>query len=187
MHVERGIVLPCSPEEAWRFLTDWERQGDWMADVGGITVTSAGREGVGVRLRCPTTVFGIPAFTEEMEVTVWDPPRRLVIGHGDPVDGRGTWRLTPAEGGGTRFAWAEDVRVAFPILRPILTPTLGEVAATLYRPFMRWLMDRSLIAARRSLIAAGPKVFDAVEPSDPFEASRRASVHEERGSPERPG
>jgi uncharacterized protein YndB with AHSA1/START domain len=180
MHVERGIVLPCSPDEAWRFLTDWERQGDWMADVGRVTVTSAGREGVGVRLRCPTTLFGMPAFTEEMEVTDWEPPLRLVIRHGDPVDGRGTWRLTPAEGG-TTFTWTEDVRVAIPIVTAILTPVLGEVAARLYRPFMRWLMTRSLVAARRSLIAAGPKAFDA------FDANSRASVRQERGSPERPG
>jgi uncharacterized protein YndB with AHSA1/START domain len=189
MHVERGIVLPCPPEESWRFLTEWERQGDWMADVGRITVTSPAREGVGVRLRCPTTVLGVPAFTEEMEVTVWEPPRRLVIRHGEPVEGRGTWRLTAAAGG-TAFTWTEDVRLAVPIVPPVLSRVLGEVAATLYRPFMRWLMGRSLLAARRSLIASGPVVSEAHErfdPFDPLEASARASVREERGSPGRPG
>src|SRR5438093_845376 len=150
MHVERESILPCAPEEAWGFLTDWGRQGDWMIDVGRIEIVSADREGVGVRLRCPSKVFGIPAFTEQMEVTAWEPPRRLVISHGDPVEGRGTWGLSP-EPGGTRWRWAEDVRLKVPVV--------GEIAARCYRPVMGWLMGRSMDAARRALIAAGPRPF----------------------------
>ena len=83
----REIVLPTTPEEAWDVLVDWERQADWMLDADRVDVVSAHREGVGVRLAVKTRLFGVPAFTEPMEVTVWEPPRRLQIRHGSVVSG----------------------------------------------------------------------------------------------------
>ncbi|MGZ8629553.1 MAG: SRPBCC family protein [Actinomycetota bacterium] len=147
MLLEREIVLPVPLEEAWAVLTDWERQADWMLDADGVTVVSEQREGVGVRLAVRTRILGIPAFTEPMEVTGWDPPRRLDIRHGSFVAGVGTWTLDPVEGG-TRFTWREDIRLA--------SPVIGEVAATLYRPVMRVLMGRAMQGLRAYLIATGP-------------------------------
>ena len=62
-----------------------------------------------------TRILRVPAFTEPMEVVVWDPPRRLDIRHGSLVAGTGTWLLDPIEGG-TRFTWREDVRLAVPVV-----------------------------------------------------------------------
>ena len=145
--VEREIVLPVPPAEAWAVLMDWERQADWMLDADRVTVVSEEREGVGVRLAVRTRIFGIPAFTEPMEVTGWDAPRRLDIRHGSLVAGDGTWILEPVEGG-TRFTWREDIRLAAPVV--------GGLAATLYRPVMRVLMGRAMLGLRAYLIASGP-------------------------------
>ncbi len=147
MLVEREIVLPVPVEEAWTVLLDWERQPDWMLDADRVTVVSTRREGVGVRLEVRTRLFGIPAFTEPMEVIAWDPPRRLEIRHGSIVDGSGTWLLEP-DGSGTRFTWREEIRLAVPLV--------GGVAAALYAPVMRWLMGRALAGLRGYLIATGP-------------------------------
>lgn len=147
MLVERDIVLPVPIEEAWTVLMDWERQADWMLDADSVTVVSEHREGVGVRLAVRTRLFGVPAFTEPMEVTGWDPPRRLDIRHGSLVAGSGSWLLDPVEGG-TRFTWREEIRLAVPVV--------GEVAATLYRPVMRVLMGRAMTGLRDYLIATGP-------------------------------
>jgi carbon monoxide dehydrogenase subunit G len=145
--VERDIVLPVPLEEAWTVLMDWERQADWMLDADSVTVVSEHREGVGVKLAVRTRLFGVPAFTEPMEVTGWDPPRRLDIRHGSLVAGSGSWLLDPVEGG-TRFTWREEIRLAVPLV--------GEVAATLYRPVMRALMGRAMTGLRDYLIATGP-------------------------------
>jgi hypothetical protein len=102
---------------------------------------------VGVRLAVRTRIFGVPAFTEPMEVTGWDPPRRLEIRHGSLVAGAGTWTLDPIEGG-TLFTWREDIRLAVPVV--------GGPAAVLYRPVMRVLMDRAMQGLRGYLIATGP-------------------------------
>ena len=106
------------------------------------------REGVGVRLAVKTRILGIPAFVEPMEVTGWEPPRRLVIRHGSLVAGTGVWDLVPLEGG-TAFRWSEDIRLRVPIV--------GELAARGYRPVMSSLMGRAQRSLRRHVIAIGPQ------------------------------
>jgi polyketide cyclase/dehydrase/lipid transport protein len=118
-----------------------------MLDADRVEVVSPRREGVGVRLEVRTRVLGLPAFTEPMEVTGWDPPHRLTIKHGSLVAGSGTWMLAPADGG-TRFVWSEDIRLRVPFG--------GELAAVLYRPVMRWLMSRAQRGLRRHVVAIGP-------------------------------
>ena len=93
VRVERRITLPCTPEDAWAVLAEWEAQAAWMRDADSVRVISPHRTGVGVRLAVRTRLFGIPAFTDPIEVTAWDPPRSLEITHGGPVRGTGTWTL----------------------------------------------------------------------------------------------
>ena len=152
MTIERSIDLPCPPAEAWAVLTRWERQVDWMLDADEIVVRSQQRSGVGVRLDVRTRLFQIPAFTEPMEVTAWDPPRALAIDHGGLVRGRGSWILAPVRGG-TRFTWTEEVALRVPVL--------GGLAAAIYAPVMRRLMGRAQTRLRRLLIDSGPGVADA--------------------------
>ena len=148
MRIDRTIVLPIPPEDAWAVLVDGERQADWMLDADRVDVVSPVREGVGVRLAVRTRLAGIPAFTEPMEVSAWEPPHRLEIRHGGPVAGTGTWTLT-ATAGGTRFGWTEEVRLRIPVV--------GEAAARCYRPVMGVLMRRAMAGLRRHVIATGPR------------------------------
>jgi hypothetical protein len=145
--VHREIDLPCRREEAWGVLVDWERQADWMLDADSVEVVSPQSEGVGVRLAVRTRLFGIPAFTEPLEVTVWEPPAELRIRHGGPVVGEGAWRLSETQEG-TRFSWTEDVSLALPLV--------GGLAAAAYAPFLGWLMERAMRGLRAYVIASGP-------------------------------
>lgn len=147
MEVSSSIMLPATAVEVWNVLMDWERQADWMLDADSVTVVSDIREGVGVRLDVRTRLFGIAVFTEPMEVTAWEPHRRLQIEHGSIVRGVGTWALEPVDEG-TRFTWTEQVELRI--------PAGGELAARLYRPVMRMLMGRALSGLRRHVIAIGP-------------------------------
>jgi hypothetical protein len=147
MRIARSIELPCDAEEAWRVLTDWERQADWMRDADSVVVTSPERAGTGVTLEVRTRLFQIPAFTERIEVTAWDPPSSLAIQHGAPVRGRGEWSLTPTAGG-TRFTWVEDVELDAPILGWLLTAC--------YAPVLGLLLRRSMHGLRASIIGRGP-------------------------------
>jgi hypothetical protein len=143
MRVEARARLPAAPEQAWKFLLMWERQPEWMVDAASVRIIGHWREGVGTRVAVKTRILGIPAFTETLEVTVWEPPTRLVMAHGGMLRGMGEWRLEGTESDDTLFRWIENVRLSVPIL--------GEAALRVYRPIMRRLMRRSLENLSRSL------------------------------------
>ena len=145
MRVEASIDLPVPPESAWAFLTRWEDQARWMRDADRVDVLTPQREGLGVRLAVRTRVFGVPAFTEELEVTAWDPPRRLEITHRSFIHGCGIWTFE-ADATGTTFTWVEDISLPVPFV--------GELALVVYRPFLRLLMRRALRGLRRYVIAS---------------------------------
>ncbi len=148
MKIARSVDLPCGADEAWRVLTDWERQADWMRDADAIVVTSPVRTGAGVTLEVRTRLFQIPAFTETIEVTAWDPPSSLTIEHGPPIRGHGEWSLAPIPDG-TRFTWLEDVELDAPVLGWLLTAC--------YAPVLGVLLRRSMQGLRGSIIGRGPE------------------------------
>jgi hypothetical protein len=141
VRVDASAVFPVSPADLWRVLVRWEDQAGWLRDADAVHVLTAQREGVGVMVAVRTRVLGVPAFTERLEVTMWDPPRRLVIAHRSFVRGVGVWSLRP-EGAGTRFLWTEELSLPIPLL--------GELALLVYRPVLRRLMRGGLEALRGS-------------------------------------
>lgn len=131
MRVEASTHLPAPPDDAWRVLLRWEDQARWIRDADSVRVLTPHRKGLGVRIAVKNRVLNVPLFTEVLEVTGWEPPRRLEMTHRSFVRGVGTWELAP-EGSGSRFAWVEDLSLPVPVL--------GELALFVYRPFMRHLM-----------------------------------------------
>jgi hypothetical protein len=131
VRVETSTHLRVAPEDAWRALLRWEDQPKWIRDADSVRVVTEHREGLGVRISVKNRVFNVPTFTEELEVTGWDPPRRLEMTHMSLIRGTGTWELTP-ESTGTRFRWVEDVSLPIRIL--------GEIALWVYRPYLLYLM-----------------------------------------------
>jgi hypothetical protein len=140
VRVSAQIELGLPPGEAWRRLLAWEDQITWIEDAASVRVLTSHRGGVGVIVAVRTRVLGVPLLTDRLEVTVWDPPRRLVMAHRGLVRGVGEWLLQPV-GGGTRFTWTEDLALPVPIL--------GELLLLMYRPFMHRLMCSSLSNLKR--------------------------------------
>jgi len=143
MRVQATMHLPSGPAEVWEVLLRWEEQSGWMRDADSVRVLGGRREGVGTRIAVRTRVWNVPLFTEELEVVLWDPPRRLAMAHRSFVRGVGTWALEP-EGSGTRFSWTEELGLPIPLV--------GELALLVYRPFMRRLM-RGALDDLRALLA----------------------------------
>jgi len=135
VRVRVEVVLPVDAGSAWAALVEWERQPEWMVDAASVRVVSDRRSGAGVRIAVRTRILGVPALTDVLEVTEWDPPSRFVMARSGFVRGSGAWELAPAQDG-TVFRWSEDIRLPIPVL--------GELALLLYRPVMRRLMRRSL-------------------------------------------
>lgn len=131
MRVETSTHLRVPPEDAWRALLRWEDQPKWIRDADSVHVVTPEREGLGVRIAVKNRIFNVPMFTEELEVTGWDPPTRLEMTHRSFIHGVGTWELEP-DGSGTRFRWVEDVSLPIRFV--------GELALWVYRPFLQYLM-----------------------------------------------
>jgi uncharacterized protein YndB with AHSA1/START domain len=135
MRVEASIHLRVPPEDAWRALLRWEDQPRWIRDADSVRVLTEHREGLGVRIAVRNRVFNVPMFTEELEVTGWEPPRRLEMTHRSFVHGVGTWELEP-DGTGTRFTWVENLSLPMRVV--------GELALLVYRPFLQYIMRGAL-------------------------------------------
>ena len=140
MQVEASVALPVPADRAWTYALRWEEQPDWIRDAVWVRVVTPERAGVGARIEVRNRVLGVSTFTEQLEVTAWDPPRRLEMTHRGFVRGVGTWWFEP-EAAGTRFTWTEELSL------PILI--LGELALWVYRPFMKRLMRSGLANLQR--------------------------------------
>ena len=140
MRFEQAEVIGAPPEQVWSVVSDWERQASWMPDVSRIEVRGPERE-LGASMAVRTKVFGIPAATDLVRVTVWEPPRRLVVDHVGVVSGTGEWRLEPLNERSTQFTWIEDIRM--------MPPVLGSIALWLYAPWQRWMLRRSIRNLKR--------------------------------------
>jgi len=138
-------TLPATPELVWKVLSDWERQADWMPDVAWMRLRG-GERGLGARLDVRTKVLGVPATTDVMVVTGWEPPRRMEVEHRGMVKGWGEWLLEPVAGG-TRFTWVEELTMPLGVA--------GEAALRAYFPVQRRNMQRSISNLAEVLARAG--------------------------------
>lgn len=83
----------------------------------------SGGAGLGERVAARTAV-GPLGFTDDMEITVWDPPRLCRVKHlGKVMRGEGAFAIEYVGPGRCRFVWTEDIElgpleVAWPVIRP---------------------------------------------------------------------
>ena len=90
------------------------------------------------------TGLGPVGFTDTMEITEWDPPRRCTVRHtGKVVRGAGVFEVVPVSGGagngagnGTEFRWTERM--------PVPAPLAGPLGERLLIPVGRWFLQSSL-------------------------------------------
>ena len=127
--IERDVAT------VWDDLQDIESHTEWMQDAVAIRFLGPQKEGVGTRFECDTRV-GPLRVTDVMEITAWDPGRRMGVVHTGVVSGTGEFTLHPRAQGGTEFRWDEELR--FPWW---LGGRLGEVGGAVV---LRWIWRRNL-------------------------------------------
>jgi carbon monoxide dehydrogenase subunit G len=135
------IVVPVPPEEAWRAVVDWSRQGQWM-----LATSVRGGHGPGAQV-VARTGLGPVGFTDTMVITHWEPPRRCVVEHtGRVVRGAGVFEVVSA-GAGSELRWTERLELPF--------ATAGRWGWRLVRPLAQRGMDLSLRRFARLVGDAG--------------------------------
>ncbi|MDG2113575.1 MAG: phosphotransferase, partial [Actinomycetota bacterium] len=146
MKISVSIELPATPDEVWCCLRDIAGHADWMRDAESIAFTTHQTEGTGTRFECRTKV-GPLRTTDLMEVTAWEPGRRMGVIHEGVVSGRGEFALEPTEtssGTETSFSWSEELALPWFFLG-----RLGEVAAS---PILRLIWRRNLRGLRARIL-----------------------------------
>jgi carbon monoxide dehydrogenase subunit G len=133
-------TLPGPPEVVWGLLTDWEHQGDWMLEASGFEVIGEQREGVGVEARATVKIGGLRT-RDRIRVSMWEPPRILVIDHLGWVKGAGEIQLAPVREG-TRMRWRET------LFAPRVMGAVGRVGLRLFAPRMKRIFQRDLRVLR---------------------------------------
>ncbi|KAA1420657.1 SRPBCC family protein [Mumia zhuanghuii] len=97
------VVIGAPPAVVWDYVTDWERQREW---IPATSVRVVGDEMIA------RTGIGPIGFDDVMHVVRSEPPHLCEVAHtGSVVSGTGVFTCTPADGGRTVFGWEERVRV----------------------------------------------------------------------------
>ena len=132
------VTLAEPPARVWQVALDWSRQHEW---IWATRARGGAAAGAAVVAR---TGIGPAGFTDTMEITEWDPPRRAVVRHtGRVVRGIGIFEVVPAGNGagkgqenGAEFRWTERM--------PVPAPLAGPLGERLLIPVGRWFLQSSL-------------------------------------------
>lgn len=121
--VELTITIDRPVEDVFRVLSDPATTPRWSVNAIEEHVTTAGPVGVGSRRRTTARRFGGGTTQNEIEVTAFEPNRRIAMRSIEsPVPFNTAYTLTPI-GSGTRVGWDWDfelkggLRLLGPVLR----------------------------------------------------------------------
>jgi hypothetical protein len=138
LEITARITLAEPPARVWQVALDWSRQHEW---IWATRVSGGAAAGAAVVAR---TGIGPAGFTDTMEITEWDPPRRCTVRHtGKVIRGIGIFEVVPVSGGagngagnGAEFRWTERM--------PVPAPLAGPFGERLLIPVGRWFLQSSL-------------------------------------------
>ncbi|HKX75090.1 MAG TPA: SRPBCC family protein [Acidimicrobiia bacterium] len=134
MGVRVAVLIEAPLAKVWAAAADLDRHVEWMVDAQSISFRGEQTRGVGTVMEVLTRV-GPLSVTDVIEVTAWEPPRRIAVRHAGLVTGTGEFRLDPVAGG-VFFTWSEELH--FP------RRWGGAVTGFLARPLLRWVWKRNL-------------------------------------------
>jgi Polyketide cyclase / dehydrase and lipid transport len=131
-----STVIEAAPREVWSALDDVASHVVWMQEARAIRFRTSRRHGVGTTFECDTRV-GPLQLTDVMEITSWQPGRRMGVDHQGVVAGRGAFTLRRARRGRTRFTWREQLTFPWWLGGPIGAVIGSEALRAIWRHNLR--------------------------------------------------
>jgi hypothetical protein len=136
-----SIDIAAPVAAVWDELELVETHVEWMADAEAIHFVGDQTRGVGTRFICATKV-GPLRLSDEMEITVWEPPAEMGVEHRGVVTGRGSFKLVPIDlERRCRMIWSETL--SFPWWMG------GPIGSRVGAAVLRQIWRRNLSAFRR--------------------------------------
>jgi len=141
MGVTVAVLIDAPLERVWEAAADLASHVEWMADAEQIDFVATQRSGIGTRMQV-TTRLGPFRTIDVIEVTAWEPKRRIGVSHQGLVRGEGEFRLD-AVAGGVIVTWSESLHFPWKFG--------GWIGGGLSRPLFRWIWRRNLDQLRQRL------------------------------------
>jgi len=139
--IDVEVPIAAAPAVVWAHLADIPSHVEWMADAVDIRFVTERHEGVGVRFDCDTKV-GPLRLVDRMEVTEWEPERRMGVRHVGLVTGSGTFSLRADGPGSTTMTWSEDLRFPWWLAGRLGAWVARPVLSRIWRGNLRRLRER---------------------------------------------
>lgn len=150
--IRREVALGVPADVAWRFVSDWPRQSEWVPHTRVENVDADERvHQVGGRIRA-WTGMGPVGFWDTMTITSWRSyaeggGRCEVLHTGKVVRGEAELEVVADGEGASRFIWSEMVVVPF--------GRAGALGFRAARPLAERMLDQTLAALKERLDASG--------------------------------
>ena len=123
------VDVDAPAEAVWTYVTDWERQGEWMLGTR-VHVTGGDGRGAGTTLRAVTGIgpLGVPDTMEVVEIRQGGPWRAVVRHTGRVIRGEGFFEVVELAPERSRFTFTELIdlplgalgRLGWPLARPVI-------------------------------------------------------------------
>jgi Polyketide cyclase / dehydrase and lipid transport len=139
--IEIEVAIAAPPTVVWAHLADISSHVEWMADAVDIRFVTDRRQGVGVAFDCDTKV-GPLRLVDRMEVTEWEPERRMGVRHSGLVTGSGVFALRVDGPGSTTMTWSEDLRFPWWLAGRLGAWVARPVLSRIWRGNLRRLRER---------------------------------------------
>lgn len=126
------INIKASQQTIFDYVSDWEKQSDWIMFTTVKLVSGAPQHKDPILLAI--TQLGLFKLTDTMVITDWQPNERIVIEHtGRVVLGKGVFTIRKISDEICEFTWQEITPVPF-----------GQIGLILIKPVFRVFFSRSL-------------------------------------------
>jgi uncharacterized protein YndB with AHSA1/START domain len=135
MRITETFVVEAAPGAVFDYVTNPSNLRAWQTSKTSVEQLTDGPPGIGTRVRERTKPPGGKEFTQIVEFTEFDRPKRFhvhIVEGPQPIDG--TWVFEPA-GGGTRVSFTAEGELQGPMrfLAPIVTRLMARQFAGYHR------------------------------------------------------
>ena len=116
--IEASAIIPGTPDEVFRYASDWQKWAEWFEGVSDFRPTTEIVRGNGARYVYKARLFSFEAtveteITEFVEGRGWKGIARKGIPHTT------YWLFEPVDGH-TRFTFAQEYRIPIPVVGRLL-------------------------------------------------------------------
>ena len=139
-----SIIINASQQTVFDYVSDWEKQSDWIKFTTVQTLSNAAQDDVNL---LAVTRIGPFKLLDTMVVTTWQPHERIIVEHtGRLVLGKGIFSVKSLSDNKCEFTWQE--------ITPVPLGQVGMIVLAVMKPLFRIPFNLSLKKLKSNIESA---------------------------------